>query len=436
MINNLFLRSCQQGNYLMLHILQNQIVLNQQLDCRKLSQMVDVSKILKNVSENGDQAIINYMKEFDGVSVSSIPFPIGDFTPKEKSNNTELLQATAENIRKFHQRQFPASFTFVQKDGTCAEWKWRPIERVGIYVPGGRFSLVSSLLMNVIPAQVAGVKEIAVCTPPNKNGLPNASILNACKILSINEIYSVGGAQAIAALTYGTQTIKSVSKIFGPGNAYVAAAKKQVFGKVGIDLVAGPSEIIVVADDENNPEWVASDIMAQAEHDENAQSILITNSNAFANKVLAQIEKLKKTLSKKITVEISLKKNGLIVIMDDLKSSHKIINKIAPEHLHLQSKEKEIIFKNVNNAGGIFLGDYSTEAFGDYVAGTNHILPTSGAAKFSSGLGVIDFMKKNSVVEINKLSYENLSKHVENISDVENLDAHKLSVTIRQTKQN
>jgi histidinol dehydrogenase len=227
-----------------------------------------------------------------------------------------------------------------------------------------------------------------------------------------------------------------VSKIFGPGNAYVASAKKQVFGKVGIDLVAGPSEIIVVADEENNPEWVASDIMAQAEHDENAQSILITNSNTFATKVLEHIENLKKNLSKKTVVEISLKKNGLIVIMDDLKLSYQIINKIAPEHLHLQSKEKEIIFKNVNNAGGIFIGDYSTEAFGDYVVGTNHILPTSGAAKFSSGLSVTDFMKKNSVVEINKLSYENLSKHVENISDVENLDAHKLSVTIRQTKQN
>ena len=252
--------------------------------------------------------------------------------------------------------------------------------------------------------------------------------------LEVTEVYQVGGAQAIAALAFGTDIIQPVNKIFGPGNAYVASAKKQVFGKVGIDLVAGPSEIIVVADESNNPEWVASDIMAQAEHDENAQCILITNSEAYADKVLDKIENLKNSVRKKETIEKSLRIHGLIIITNDLKSSYKIINKIGPEHLHLQSTEREAILQKVNNAGGIFLGSYSTEAFGDYVAGTNHILPTSGASKFSSGLGVIDFMKKSSLVEMNEISFNNLAKHVENIADVENLDAHKLSVTIRQTK--
>jgi len=285
-----------------------------------------------------------------------------------------------------------------------------------------------------VPAQIAGVKRIVCVTPPTNNFNPYIAFL--LDELGIDEVYQIGGAQAIAALAYGTNIIKPVNKIFGPGNAYVAAAKKQVFGKVGIDLLAGPSEIIVVADETNNPEWVASDLMAQAEHDENAQSILITNSKVFGNKVVDKIENLLNIVSRRKTIDLSLKKNGLIIIMDDLKLSYKIINKIGPEHLHLQSAETEDILKKVNNAGGIFLGNYSTEAFGDYVVGTNHVLPTSGAAKFSSGLGVIDFMKKSSLVQINEESFDKLSKHVENLADVENLDAHKLSVIIRQTKKN
>jgi len=311
---------------------------------------------------------------------------------------------------------------------------WKPMDSVGLYIPGGKAVYPSSLIMSVVPAQIAGVKRIVCVTPPSNNFNPYIAFL--LDELGITEVYQIGGAQAIAALTFGTKTIEPVNKIFGPGNAYVAAAKKQVFGKVGIDLIAGPSEIIVVADESNNPEWVASDLMAQAEHDENAQSILITNSKVFANQVLERIQNFLNVLNKKEIINLSLKKNGLIIVIDDLLLSYKIINKIAPEHLHLQSIEKENILKKVNNAGGIFLGNYSTEAFGDYVAGTNHVLPTSGAAKFSSGLGVIDFMKKSSLLEMNELSFDNLSKHVENIAEVENLDAHKLSVTIRQTKKN
>ncbi len=396
----------------------------------------NVKSIIQDIKLHGDDKIIEFAKDFDKIHLGKdeIKLPnLNKFYSEENLNKEtiESFRLAIQNVRKFHEKQFPSDYE-IENMNTRLKSIWKPMDSVGLYVPGGNAVYPSSLIMSVVPAQIAGVKRIVCVTPPSNNFNPYIALL--LDELNISEVYQVGGAQAIAALTYGTETIKPVSKIFGPGNAYVAAAKKQVFGKVGIDLVAGPSEIIVVADESNNPAWVASDIMAQAEHDENAQSILVTNSNAFAHKVLENIEILKKTLSKKTIVEISLKKNGLIVIMDDLKLSYKIINKIAPEHLHLQSKEKDIIFKNVNNAGGIFLGDYSTEAFGDYVAGTNHILPTFGAAKFSSGLGVIDFMKKSSVVEINKLSYDNLSKHVENISNVENLDAHKLSVTIRQTK--
>jgi histidinol dehydrogenase len=252
-------------------------------------------------------------------------------------------------------------------------------------------------------------------------------------ILGIKEVYQLGGAQAIAALSYGTQTIRPVNKIFGPGNAYVTSAKKQVFGKVGIDLIAGPSEIVVVADQYNDPDWVASDLIAQAEHDEKSQSILITDDSIFALRVQEKIQFLSSQLGKKEIIKKSLDTYGVILILDNLDNAAEIINSIAPEHLHLQNKTADKIFKKVNNAGCIFLGTYSPEAFGDYIVGTNHILPTSGTAKYSSGLGVIDFMKRTSYVRLNQKSFENLSKNVIDMASVENLEGHKLSVTIRQT---
>ena len=398
----------------------------------------DVKSIIADIKKYGDDKIIQYAKDFDNITLSTDDIKLQDLKKFYSFDNlnkdtVESFRLAIKNVTKFHEKQFPQDYEVENMD-TKLKSVWKPIDSVGLYIPGGNAVYPSSLIMSVVPAQIAGVKRIVCVTPPSNDFNPYIAFL--LDELNISEVFQVGGAQAIAALSYGTQTIKPVNKIFGPGNAYVAAAKKQVFGKVGIDLVAGPSEIIVVADEKNNPKWVASDLMAQAEHDENAQSILITNSKIFADQVLEQIQNLLNTVSKKNIINLSLKKNGLIVVMDDLLLSYKIINKIAPEHLHLQSSEKQNILKYVNNAGGIFLGNYSTEAFGDYVVGTNHILPTSGAAKFSSGLGVIDFMKKSSIVEINKSSFDNLSKHVENISDVENLDAHKLSVTIRQTKQN
>jgi len=398
----------------------------------------DVKSIIADIKKYGNEKIIQYAKDFDNITLKIDDIKLQNLKKFYSFDNlnkdtVESFRLAIKNVTKFHEKQFPQDYE-VENMNAKMKSIWKPIDSVGLYVPGGNAVYPSSLIMSVVPAQIAGVKRIVCVTPPSNDFNPYIAFL--LDELNISEVFQVGGAQAIAALTYGTKTIKPVNKIFGPGNAYVAAAKKQVFGKVGIDLVAGPSEIIVVADEKNNPEWVASDLMAQAEHDENAQSILITNSKIFADKVLEKIQNLLNIVNKKQIINLSLKKNGLIVVMDDLLLSHKIINKIAPEHLHLQSSEKQNILKNVNNAGGIFLGSYSTEAFGDYVAGTNHILPTSGAAKFSSGLGVIDFMKKSSIVEINKSSFDNLSKHVENISDVENLDAHKLSVTIRQTKQN
>ena len=396
----------------------------------------DVKLIIEDVRKFGDDKIIEFAKEFDKIFIKKNEIKISNlknlYSLDQLNKETlDSFKVAISNIKKFHEKQIPESYEVINMNARLQSI-WKPMDSVGLYIPGGKAVYPSSLIMSVIPAQLAGVKRIVCVTPPTINFNPYVAFL--LDELGINEVYQVGGAQAIAALAYGTNTIKPVNKIFGPGNAYVAAAKKQVFGKVGIDLVAGPSEIIVVADNNNNPEWVASDLIAQAEHDENAQSILITDSKVFADKVLNKIENLKNKLSKKATIKLSLEKHGLIILIDDLCSSHNIINKIGPEHLHLQSSESEDILQKVNNAGGIFLGNYTTEAFGDYVAGTNHILPTSGAAKFSSGLGVIDFMKKSSLLEMNETSFNNLSKHVKNIADVENLDAHKLSVTIRQTK--
>ena len=397
-----------------------------------------VKSIIEDIKKYGDKKIVEFAKEFDKIILLNNEIKISDlknFYSLDKLNNETLnsFRIAISNIKTYHERQFPKDYE-INNNNTKLKSIWKSIDSVGLYIPGGKAVYPSSLIMSVVPAQIAGVKRIVCVTPPSNNFNPYLAFL--LDELNITEVYQVGGAQAVAALAYGTETIKPVNKIFGPGNAFVASAKKQVFGKVGIDLIAGPSEIIVVADDSNNPEWVASDLMAQAEHDENSQSILITNSDTFGNKVLNHIEELLKTLSKKKTIKLSLQKNGLIIKMSDLSLSYKIINHIAPEHLHLQTKEKNIILKKVNNAGGIFLGEYSSEAFGDYVAGTNHVLPTSGAAKFSSGLGVIDFMKRSSLVEMNQSSFNNLHKHVENIADVEYLDAHKLSVKIRQIKKN
>ena len=397
---------------------------------------LSVKNIINEVRKRGDDALVDFVKKYDNAVISKSQILISEKNKKYyktlvKKNIIRSFKIAIKNITAFHKKQLPKNYK-INKNNVITGCIWKPIESVGLYVPGGNASYPSSLLMNVIPAQVAGVKRIVVTTP-SKESIFNPYIMYLLDFLGIKEVYQLGGAQAIAALAYGTKTIKPVNKIFGPGNAYVISAKKQVFGKVGIDLIAGPSEIVVVADRANNPNWIASDLIAQAEHDLKSQSILITDSENFALKVKESIKNLSNKLNKNKIINKSIKNYGAIIILKNLDHASEIIDFIAPEHLHLQCKNKEKIFKSVNNAGCIFLGKYTPEAFGDYIVGTNHILPTLGSAKYSSGLGVLDFMKKTSFASLNQKSFDYLSNKVVDIASVENLEAHKLSVTIRQT---
>jgi len=395
----------------------------------------DVKKIINRVIIKGDEALINYTKKFDKILLNKNNFSPNYTSINYKKNTDKKIlnsfKKAIKNITNFHKKQLPNDI-LQTNNNIKLRTRWRPIDSVGLYIPGGNAFYPSSLIMNVVPAQIAGVKRIVCVTPPTKK--PNPYLLYLLNELKISEVYFVGGAQAIAALAIGTKKIKAVNKIFGPGNAYVAEAKRQLFGKVGIDLIAGPSEIVVVADKDNNPKWVAADLMAQAEHDINAQSILITDNFQFSQMVDKEIKYLTKNNLNKNIINKSIKKNGITILVKDINLSPEIINYIAPEHLHLQIKSYKKLLPKINNAGGIFLGEYSTEAFGDYIVGTNHVLPTSGSAKFTSGLGVLDFMKRNSIVEMNSKSYNALKEDTENMADVEGLEAHKLSVKIRQNK--
>ena len=395
----------------------------------------EVGNIIHEIKEKGDKALFNFSKKFDNVELneSNLLLPNNIRSQYKDKIDLKIMKAfekAIKNITNFHKKQLPQDYDLNERNLQIG-LLWKPIQSVGLYVPAGKAVYPSSLIMNVVPAKVAGVKRIVVTTPSIKNHI-NPYILALLDILEVQEVYQIGGAQAIAALAYGTKIIRSVNKIFGPGNAYVTSAKKQVFGKVGIDLIAGPSEIVVVADSNNNPEWVASDLIAQAEHDERAQSILITDSQNFSSKVLLCIDKLIKNLPNQNIINKSLDSYGGIIIVDDFTNSPNIIDLIAPEHLHLQNKSYDIIFNRIQNAGAVFLGEYSSVAFGDYIVGTNHILPTFGSAKFSSGLGVLDFMKRTSYIKMNEKSYSELENNVSQMASVENLDGHKLSVKIRQ----
>ena len=399
---------------------------------------LEVKNIISEVKEKGDEALFYFSKKFDGFNLNKSNLLISRELRNECKNKIDLtllkaFETAIDNVTNFHQKQLPQNYE-INNNGMKTGLLWKPIQSVGLYVPGGKAVYPSSLIMNVVPAKIAGVKRIVVVTP-NINEKINPYILALLDVLDVQEAYQVGGAQAIAALAYGTKSIRPVNKIFGPGNAYVVSAKKQVFGKVGIDLIAGPSEIVVVADNKNNPDWVASDLIAQAEHDERSQSILITDSQNFSSKVLSSIEKLMRKLPKQEIIKKSLDNFGIVVILDDLNNAPEIIDIIAPEHLNLQNESCNIIFNKIQNAGGIFLGDYSSEAFGDYIVGTNHILPTSGSARFASALGVLDFMKRSSYVEMSKKNAYELEKYVSQMATIENLDGHKLSVKIRQMKK-
>ena len=402
------------------------------------SQTSIVSKIIQNVKKNGDKAVINYEKKFSKIKSRSIKLL---FTKKEInkiSKKTDLklkksIDLAFNRIKKFHSKQKFSSFTFKDKYKNVLSYKYSPIEKVGVYVPGGTSSYPSTVLMNCIPAIVAGVKNLYLTTPSLDSKI-NPAIVYAAKKCGVKKIYKTGGAHTIAALAYGTKKFEKVDKIVGPGNAFVACAKKEVFGDVGIDMVAGPSEVSIVADKSADPNLVAADLIAQAEHDINAQSILITNNKNLIRLVNLSLKQQLMKLPKKKIASQSLKNFGLAILASSKKNIIEAINVIAPEHLELCTNMNKEIIKGVKNAGSIFEGKFSPEAIGDYLAGPNHVLPTSGSARFSSGLSVNDFLKRHSIIKITKTGIERLGSSVINLAKHENLDGHANSVKMRLKK--
>lgn len=390
-----------------------------------------VKKILDEVRKRGDKALIKYTKLFDKHNLpTKIEIEEIEKNAKNVSKNVlEVLNFAADRIRRFHEKQIEKSWQYQEGDITLGQII-RPLERVGAYVPGGKAAYPSTVLMNIIPAQVAGVREIVVCVP-TPNGELNPVVCATLSILGIEEAYRVGGAQAIAAMAYGTETIKKVDKIVGPGNIYVATAKKLVFGTVDIDMIAGPSEILIIADDSANPAYVASDMLSQAEHDEMACSVLVTTSEKLANSVKKEITKQLKKLPKASIAKESLKNFGAIIVVKSLQEACDVANTIAPEHLEVMTENPETLLPLIKNAGAIFLGQWTPEPIGDYVAGPNHTLPTSGTARFFSPLGVYDFIKRSSLIKVDKKGFERLAPYVEVLATLEGLQAHANTVKIR-----
>ena len=408
------------------------------LERRKLmqkNQAIKIKKILSDVKKNGDSAVLKYEKKFLNIKLKSkkIKFSNKDISKILKVVDKQLkksIDVAFVRIKKFHSQQKFSSFKYKDKFKNELSYRYSPIDRVGVYVPGGTASYPSTVLMNCIPAIVAGVKNIYLTTPAYGSRV-NPAIIYAAKKCGVKEIYKTGGAQSIAALSYGTKTFKKVDKIVGPGNAFVAAAKKEVFGDVGIDMVAGPSEVSIIADKFSNPSWIASDLIAQAEHDVFAQSILISNSKELINSVNLSIKKQLKILPKKKIASSSIKNFGLAIFVKNKTQMIDVVNTIAPEHLEINIKNFKSLLPKIKNAGSIFLGKFSPEAMGDYIAGPNHVLPTSGAAKFSSGLSVNDFLKRQSLIKITKSGIERLGPSVINLAKHENLEGHAYSVKIR-----
>jgi len=393
-----------------------------------------VVNIINDVKSDGDKALFNYTAKFDGVELDNIKVTEKEIEEAWEQVDSELkliLEEAAENIRSFHALQKEKTWLETKPNGVMLGQLVNPMERIGIYVPGGKAAYPSTAMMNAIPAQVAGVDSIAMVTPPGKDGKINPVILAAAKILGVKEIYKVGGAQSIAALAYGTETIEPVNKIVGPGNIYVARAKKMVFGMVDIDMIAGPSEICVVADENANPKYIAADLLSQAEHDEMASSVLITDSEQLAEATLKEVVGQTKESPRKNIIEESLEGYGYIFITKDVEESMNLANELAPEHLELQLKDPLSYLSKVRNAGAVFLGEYAPESVGDYFAGPNHTLPTSGTAKFSSPLGVYDFMKKSSIIYYTKNAFDDIAEKVVKFAESEWLDAHANAMKVR-----
>jgi len=394
-----------------------------------------VAEIIANVIKNGDAALKTYAEKFDGVSLSSLEVTKEEIDEAYENADEAfiaVLEEAAENIRRFHQKQAREGFTIKGEQGVVIGQKITPIEKVGLYVPGGTAAYPSTVLMDSIPAKIAGCKEIVMVTPPAKNGKVNPDILAAARVAGVTRIFKVGGAQAVAALAYGTESVPKVDKIVGPGNAYVAEAKKQVFGKVSIDMIAGPSEILVVADGKANPDYIAADLLSQAEHDKMASAVLVTDSMSFAKAVSESLEKQIPLLPRQEIARKSIDDNGKIIVADDLSQAIAISNEIAPEHLELCVENPFDYLEQVKHAGSVFLGNYCPEAFGDYFAGPNHTLPTSGTAKFSSPLSVDDFVKKTQFCYYTKEAFLSASEKVALFAEKEGLHAHAKSALIRK----
>ena len=392
-----------------------------------------VRGILDAVKKNGDRAVRKYTKTFDSLKTEQLkilPKEIERHAARAERNVVKALKLSAKRIRAFHERQKEKSWAFFE-GGALLGQVIRPLERVGIYIPGGKASYPSTVLMNVIPAQVAGVKETALCVPTPK-GEMNPVVMAAIELLGVQEVYRIGGAQAVGAMAYGTETIKRVDKIVGPGNIYVAAAKKMVFGEVDIDMIAGPSEILILADESADPVFVAADLLGQAEHDEYASSILITNSRTVANAVSGELKRQLDQLERREIAKRSLDTYGAIILTKTLGKAVGISNAVAPEHLEIMTENPDTIVPLIKNAGAIFIGKWTPEALGDYAAGPNHTLPTGGTARFSSPLGVYDFIKRSSLIGFTKEGFQRLAGTVKTIADAEGLEAHGNTIRVRE----
>ena len=394
-----------------------------------------VASIIARVREEGDAALIDLTKTYDGVDLGLAGIWI---TPAELAAARSLVDAKTlaalklahDRILDHHRRQLPKDDYYKDQQGVELGSRWTPVSSVGLYVPGGTASYPSSVLMNAVPAKVASVPRVVMVVPAPK-GVLNPLVLVAAELAGISEIYRVGGAQAIAALAYGTESIPPVAKVVGPGNAYVAAAKRQVFGHIGIDMVAGPSEVVVIADEDNDPSWIASDLLAQAEHDEAAQAILITDDEDFARAVEKAVEAELAVLPRAATARASWKDYGAVVLVGSLAEAPAIVDRLAPEHLEIATRQADALAALINNAGAIFIGRYTPEVIGDYVAGTNHVLPTARSARFASGLSVLDFMKRTSILKLDPESLAALGPAAMVLAEAEGLHAHKRSVAIR-----
>lgn len=393
-----------------------------------------VQSVIDNVRTRGDNALKEYTKKFDGVDLQCLELSDEDIQKAYDSVSEDIIDAltrAAFNIKEFHERQLQQSWLTTKENGVMLGQRIRGLKRVGIYVPGGRAAYPSSVLMNAVPAKVAGVKEIIMVTPPSKDGKVNPNILAAAKVAGVNRVFAVGGAQAVAALAYGTDSIPKVDKIVGPGNIFVATAKKLCFGAVDIDMIAGPSEILIIADETAEPKFLAADLMSQAEHDPMASAILLTTSKEIAEKTAMEIEKQKKVLSKRDIIDESLEKFGAVIICKTIDSCVDIANEIAPEHLELMIENPMEYIGRIDNAGSVFLGKYSPEPLGDYYAGPNHVLPTSGTARFFSPLSVDAFVKKSSFIYYTKDALEKGRNDIVTLAESEGLTAHANSIKVR-----